>query len=117
MYSQSIKATQKYSQINKCISILLANFELKPLKNIPEYMTTWNFREKKYSHIVLTDSIEIIILELPKVQKYSDNTKLKTWLNFISTGDLDMKNADNSMKQAKEILDLISNDSKERYLA
>ena len=65
----------------------------------------------------MTDSIEIIILELPKVQKYSNNTKLNTWLKFINTGDLDMNNADNSMKQAKKVLDEISSDEKERYLA
>ena len=81
-------------------------------------MTKWNLREEKYSNIILTDSIEIYIIELSKVQKYSENSRLDTWVNFIiKSGDIDMENTDEAMKQAKEVLEEISNDEHERYLA
>ena len=118
MYTQNINKGQDYSKLNKCIAILFTDFSLKNLKSIHKYMTKWNLREEKYNNVILTDSIEIYIIELSKVQKYSENSKLDTWVNFIiKSGDIDMENADEAMKQAKEVLEEISNDEHERYLA
>ena len=89
-------------------------------------MTTWTFREEKNSDIVLTDDMEIYIIELPKVQQYMENSKLDSWVNFINkVGDFDMsKEVDDSMnetfkqiRKAKKVLEEISNDEHERYLA
>ncbi len=62
--------------------------------------------------------MEIYIIELPKVQKYSVNDKLDTWVNFIiKSGDIDMSKVDEPIKKAKEVLEEISMDEHERYLA
>ena len=66
----------------------------------------------------MTDAIEIYIIELSKVLQYKENSKLDTWIKFIiNSGDIDMKDADESMKKAKKVLNEISKDEHERYLA
>ena len=118
MYTQNLKKSHNYSELNKCISILFIDFELEKLKEIPKYLTKWNIREETYSKIILTDVLELYIINLSKVEKYSENTLLDTWVKFISNSeDLNMENADESIKRAKEVLDEISEDEHEQYLA
>ena len=119
MYTQNLKKSHNYSELNKCISILFIDFELEKLKEIPKYLTKWNIREETYSKIILTDVLEFYIIEMPKINKYSSvNTLLDTWVKFISNSEgLNMENADESIKKAKEVLDEISEDEHEQYLA
>lgn len=79
-------------------------------------------RECEYVKSVLTDNLEIYIIELPKFNKYSNNLQnkeLNLWINFINNPEvIDLKNTDNDeVKKAKKILDEISGDEHERYLA
>ena len=57
---------------------------LPKLKNISKYHTIWNLREKDFPDIILTNDIEMHILEIPKI---NDNEMLKDelvqWLRFI----------------------------------
>ena len=118
MYTQNLKKSHNYAELNKCISILFIDFELEKLKEIPKYLTKWNIQEETYSKIILTDVIELYIINLSKIEKYSENTLLDTWVKFISNSeDLNMENADESIKKAKEVLDEISEDEHEQYLA
>ena len=118
IYTQNLKKSHNYSELNKCISILFIDFELEKLKEIPKYLTKWNIREETYSKIILTDVLELYIINLSKVEKYSENKLLDTWVKFISNSeDLNMENADESIKKAKKVLDEISEDEHEQYLA
>ncbi len=75
-------------------------------------------REETYSKIILTDVLELYIINLSKIERYSENKLLDTWVKFISNSeDLNMENADESIKKAKEVLDEISEDEHEQYLA
>ena len=83
-----------------------------------KYLTKWNIREETYGKIILTDVLELYIINLSKIEKYSENKLLDTWVKFISNSeDLNMENADESIKKAKEVLDEISEDEHEQYLA
>lgn len=118
MYSQNVKKGQKYKETNKCIAILFINFNIENLKVIKKYKTKWNFREEDYSDVVLTDAMEIHIIELSKIQQYSENKKLDIWVNFINgVGDFDMNKANEPIKKAKKILEEISDNEYEQYLA
>ena len=118
MYTQNLKKSHNYAELNKCISILFIDFELEKLKEIPKYLTKWNIREETYGKIILTEVLEFYIIEMPKINRYSVNTLLDTWVKFISNSeDLNMENADESIKKAKEVLDEISEDEHEQYLA
>ena len=118
MYTQNLKKAHNYSELNKCISILFIDFELEKLKEIPKYLTKWNIREENYGKIILTEALEFYIIDLSKIKRYSENKLLDTWVKFISNSeDLNMENADESIKKAKEVLEEISEDEHEQYLA
>lgn len=118
MYTQTIGKGEDYKNANKCISILFTDFEINNLKTIPKYITKWNLREENYTNIILTDVMEIYIIQLSKVNNYSENSMLDTWVKFINnSGDVDMSKADESVKKAKKVLEQISEDEHERYLA
>lgn len=70
----------------------------------------------------MTNILEIYILELPKFEKYvnaSKNSTLNTWVRFLNNPEvIDMDNENNEeLKKAKEVLDTISADEHEQYLA
>ena len=69
--------------------------------------------------MILTNNLEIYIIELPKCERYiSKNKDLNAWVNFIrKPEDLNMKNIDNeAVKKAKKVLDEISADEREQEL-
>ena len=118
-FSQSIKAGNDYNMLKRTIAILISDYNLENLKGIPKYMTKWNLREEKYPYIILTDALEIYIIELEKVKEFMNegNFTLNSWLQFINNPEekLDMENKE--IKKAKEILEEISGDEHERRLA
>ena len=116
MYAQSITAGKDYLKLEKSIAILISNYELDSLKSIKKYVSKWNLREEDYKNIILTDDIEIVIIELPKFKKYMNNTALADWVKFfINPKVIDMNNEE--VKKAKEVLDELSQDEHERRLA
>ena len=116
MYVQTIKEGQDYSELQKCIAILITDYEIQSLKELKTYKTKWNLREEKYVNKILTDDIEIYIIELPKVEKYKKGQALDRWVEFIRNPRvIDM--SDKEVKKAKEVLEKISKNSAEIRLA
>ena len=116
MYAQSITAGKDYLKLEKSIAILISNYELDSLKDIKKYVSKWNLREEDYKNVILTDDIEIVIIELPKFKKYMNNTALADWVKFIINPKvIDMNNEE--VKKAKEVLDELSQDEHARRLA
>ena len=89
LYSSEIKSGEDYNMLNKTIVIMIADFELDVTKYIPKYHTKWEIKEEEYSKTVLTDVLEINIIELPKLKKAKENKKennqLKLWTRFIKS--------------------------------
>ena len=114
----TIKSREDYSQLEKGIVILISDYELESLKGIKKYITKWNIREEDYKKTVLTDVMEIYIIELPKFEMYEKDTKniiLNLWMKFIRNPEVvDMSNKE--INKAKEVLEEISKDERERYL-
>ena len=83
------------------------------------YITKWNIREEKYCQFILTDVMEIIIIELRKFKKYrlkDSYQNLNSWIEFIENPEvIDMSNKE--IKNVKEVLEEISQDEHEQYLA
>ena len=119
MYSKSIKSGKDYNSLEKCIAILITDFEINVTRQIPQYITKWNIREEKYQQIILTDVMEIVIIELKKFKEYKEKSNLKTlnsWIEFIECPEvIDMSNKE--IQKAKEVLEEISQDEHEQYLA
>ena len=86
LFTSSLKSGYDYSTLEKSISILITNYELENQKDIKKYITKWNLREETYPIHILTDSMEIYIIELKKFRKFektSKNAKLNSWIKFI----------------------------------
>ena len=124
IYSQGIKKGQDYDELKRTIVILISDYNLEKLKKIPEYVTKWNIREEKYGKIILTDVLEIYIIELNKLKNgaVKDNQKLNSWLYFIKSSKVvvnkNMREEDiEEIKKAQKILEDISADEHEKWLA
>ena len=110
-----ISSGQNYNTLKPSISILIAFYELPQLKGINNYHTIWNLKEKVFSEFVLTDNIEMHILEIPKIKNdeiFKD--ELAQWLKFIENpGNKEIEkfmSENKFLKQAKEELAYLSGD-------
>ena len=119
LFIKSLKSGKDYNSLKKTISILIADYELDELKEVRKYITKWNIREEDCSKIILTDAMEIYIIEIGKFKKYQGTERYKeldSWIKFIENPEvIDMSNKEIVM--AKKVLDEISQDEHERYLA
>lgn len=119
LFSKSIKAGKDYSKLEKTIAILITDYELESLKQIPKYQTKWQIREEEYRQVILTDVMELYIIELPKFIKYKENKKkqVDSWLKFIENPEVVNMDENAAIKKAQKELEKISSDEHERYLA
>lgn len=119
MYNKSISVGEDYEKLEKSIAILITDYELEGLKKIEKYITKWNIREEEYQKIILTDVMEIYIIELPKFEKYKKkaNNKLNSWVKFIENPEVVDMSENKEVCKAKRVLEEISQDEHERYLA
>ena len=76
---------------------------------------------KEYQKIILTEVMEIYIIELPKFEKYKEKTNnniLNSWVKFINNPEVkNMEENNKELNKAKKVLEEISQDEHERYLA
>ena len=88
------------------------------------YLFWW---EEEYSKIILTNVLELHIIELPKLNKHIDDSKIKkedkilnTWIKFMlnpeEIGEEEMSGND-EIKKAKEELNKIQQDEGKREAA
>lgn len=130
MYAQTIKEGDFYNELKKSICVLIADFELDGLGEIKKYITKWNIREEEYKSVILTDVLELVIIELPKYMKYAKKEKrenLNLWLDFFKNPEVmimlnekdneNIKETKEAIKKAQENLEKISKNEHERYLA
>ena len=114
-YTRGIKKAEEYEKIDRTISILIANFEIKGLKEL-EYYTQWKLIESKERKIILTDYMEIDIIELPKIykQKLNKGDKLLEWLYFLVNPQSEevkkIMEKNEGIKKANQKLEEISQD-------
>ena len=118
MYSSSIKSGGKYSNLKRTIAILISNQPLDKLKDVPDFLTKWNITAENYRHLVLTNALEIFIIELKKANAITsqNNTALDSWLQFINNPEVNLRMENEEIKKAKKVLEEISADERERRL-
>jgi predicted transposase/invertase (TIGR01784 family) len=82
MLAAQLKSGNDYDNLQKTISILIADFEI--IKNSVKYHHIFQLRDKE-TGIIFTDLIEINTLELGKIPKQPDNTLKYEWLQFLKS--------------------------------
>lgn len=125
LFREQLKKGNRYKELNKVISVIIIDYELKKLEEIEDLHTEWKIKEVKTGKdILLTDKLEIHIIELPKVKKAIEkdkNNKLAQWMMFIDNpneeGVKRIVEKNEEIKEAMEELEIISGDAEARRLA
>ena len=123
IYGKNLKESNDYVELKKTISVLIVNFEIKKLKELG-YHSKWKIIEEKKRKLILTENLEIHIIEIPKIYKIEEKEQeeeLVKWINFIenpeSKKEEEYMKENKEMKEAKEKLKDMREDEKMQILA
>ena len=118
MYIQTIKAGNDYENLKRCIVILISDYDLEKLKKVPEFVTKWKITEEKYPKLVLTNVLELYIIEAEKAKNIIEKRQgqLDNWIRFINNPEEESDMDNEEIKQARKVLKKISQDERERRL-
>jgi predicted transposase/invertase (TIGR01784 family) len=84
LYSGDLKRGNNYDVLSKTIAIIIVNDKIDRFELIKKYHTKWNIREEDYKDIILTEDLEIHIIELPKYKEMRANKENQNiWLEFL----------------------------------
>ena len=114
-YIRGLKKAEKYKTLERTVTILIANFELKGLEEL-EYYSKWKLIETEDRKVILTDYMEVDIIELPKIrgQKLDKKDKLLQWLYFLTDPESKevkkIMEENDGVKKASQKLEEISQD-------
>ena len=109
LYASEIKRGDDYTEAKKVILIAIIDNPLELTQTISEMETVWKLCEKNHPDLVLTESIEICILELDKVKNTYYKNKLDKkaqWMLFLD---------DPNSREVKEIMEK-NNDIKDAVI-
>ncbi len=84
-YSKLLKHGERYDELTPIISINLLNFNLDKTKNIHSCYMLYEMNNKK----LLTDHLQIHIIELKKFKKNSLSKDLNYWLKIFTSKNLE----------------------------
>ncbi len=120
LYMKQIERGEDYEKLNRSISIIFLDYELKKFKELPIH-TKWQIKESKNGRKILTEDLEIHIIEIPKINKMIENGKLKKWIMFLENPEGEetkkMAEKEKEIKEAIETLEEISSDEVKERIA
>ena len=120
LYLKQIKEGENYKNLNRSISIIFLDYKIDELKELPIH-TKWQIKESKNGRKILTEDLEIHIIELPKIKEKIEEGSLKKWILFLENpeGEETKKMAENEkeIKEAIETLENISSDEAKERIA
>ncbi len=121
-FTRNVKKGQNYHNLERTIMIIILNEEIPKLKDLG-FITKHKISETQ-SKMILTDLLEIVIIEIPKIYKNKakkDKRKLLDWLYFLENPEskevVKIMKSNEGVKKAKEKLEEISNDPKMQRIA
>ena len=86
IYSKQIQRGDEYTKARRVVLIAITDFEIDITKELKRMETIWNIREKENPEKVLTDLLEIRIINLKRIreayQKDKDSKK-NQWVMFL----------------------------------
>jgi len=113
IYTRGIKEGDDYKKLQKTIVILIADYKLKETKEIEKYISKYKIIEKKERKVILTDKLELVIIEMPKI-KEDEAGELMDWLMFLQNPNSERvrekMGTNKELREAKEKLQDISED-------
>ena len=123
-YSRQIKRGDRFGKLQKTISIAILDHELEELRGMEEIGVKWQIRDEITGKRILTDRLELIIIELPKARrmyKTNPSNTICQWMLFLDNPN--KKEIVQIMKENKDInkaideLEQVSGNEKLRRIA
>ena len=99
LYSKQMQRGEEYTKAKRVVIIAIVDFEIDITKELRRMETIWNIREKEKTEKVLTDLLEIRIINLRRVREaYREDkeNKKNQWVMFLE---------DPNSKEVKEIME------------
>ena len=120
LYLKQLKKGENYRKLNRSISIIFLDYEIEKLKKLPIH-TKWQIMNNKNGKTILTEDLEIHIIEIPKINRMLENGKLKKWILFLENPEGEetkrMAEKEKEIKEAIETLENISSDEEKERIA
>ncbi len=99
LYSKQMQRGEEYTKAKRVVIIAIVDFEIDITKELRKMETIWNIREKEKTEKVLTDLLEIRIINLRRVREayqQDKENKKNQWVMFLE---------DPNSKEVKEIME------------
>ena len=123
-YSRQVNKSESYETLHKTISIIILDHEIKELEGDESLNTKWQIRDNKTGKKLLTEHLEIVIIEIPKalrIYKRDEKNRVCQWMKFLDNpNEMEVKRImrDNKeIKEAVEELEVMSKSERLRRLA
>ena len=123
-YRRQIRVGEYYKKLKKTISIIILDHEIEELKGMEKLGIKWQIRDEESGKRVLTDRLEIVILEIPKAKrlyKRGERNEIIEWLMFMDNPNNkeveEIMDYNKAIKKAAEELEQVSGDEHLRYIA
>lgn len=123
LYSKQIKRGNNYNELHKTICIAIINQNIPYLEDLKAH-TKWQIREEKDRTKILTDNLEIHIIEIQKAIKEYDNdrkNKVLQWMMFLNEpGSMEVDKImekNEEIKEAKVTLRELSEEESKQQIA
>lgn len=121
VYARQLPRGEEYEKLHKTISIIILDHEIDELKETEELNTKWQIRDCKTGKKLLTDHLEIIIVEIPKaIRQYKNNeqNKICQWMLFLDNPNRkeEMKKIMEKNEKIKEAVEELTGMSKDEEL-
>ena len=123
VYTRNIKKGEDYIELKKTIEILIVDFEINQLKELG-YHSKWKIIEEKDRKLILTDDLEIHLIEINKIKNLTEkekNKELVKWIYFLEEPEgervKEYMKSDSGIKESKGKLETMSEDERMQILA
>ena len=123
-YGRQLVRGDSYDKLHKTISIIILDHEIEELKGMEELGIKWQIRDSKTGKRILTNHLEIVIIEIPKAKRiYKENgkDKISQWMMFLDEPNekevFRIMEENKKIKEAVEELKIVSNDEELRRIA
>ncbi len=111
LYASTIDKGEDYIGAKKVVIIAIIDYNLDLTKEIKEMETVWNIIERKNKNLMLTDKLELHIIELSKAkEEYMKNktSKKAQWMIFINNpNEMEVQEIMNENKEIEEAVVVI----------
>ena len=123
-YSRQLKVGDKYEELNKTISIIILNHEIEEMRGIENLGVKWQIRDNETGKRVLTDRLEIVIIEIPKARRiYEEDkaNKIGQWMIFLDNPNdkevIQIMDENKEIEEAYDELEKVSGNEELRRIA